>query len=431
MKKTTRILILFSALFLVICCNKKFDEPIIISTPTGTIISIKLLKDSLSKIKDNDSTTFSITGNVTTEETNGNFYKVAYMQDTTGAVELRLNFAGGLYIGDSIIINLDSLDITFEDDKLTIENIELDKSVVKIATEKFVEPKLISFNSVDLSNDQCKLIKLSNVEFETTGITYADPSSFIGGDNANLNLKDCDGNIYKVRTSDYANFGDVLVDSGNGDITGILISYSNDLQLFIRDINEVQLDSTKCNGSSVGGGTGGGGTSGDILFKDFEDGSMTSGGWKNFWSGTNPNIGGWELYTTFGVNGPVAKASNYSSSTNYACESWLVSPLFDLTIASSPYLVFDNVTRYSGDDLELYISSNYDGVSNPDQSGTWINLTSYVPNWDTDDFSWDLVSSGNTDLTQFISPSVAIAFKYSGSDSNGATWEVDNILITE
>jgi hypothetical protein len=26
---------------------------------------------------------------------------------------------------------------------------------------------------------------------------------------------------------------------------------------------------------------------------------------------------------------------------------------------------------------------------------------------------------------------VAIAFKYSGSDSNGATWEVDNILITE
>ena len=43
-----------------------------------------------------------------------------------------------------------------------------------------------------------------------------------------------------------------------------------------------------------------------------------------------------------------------------------------------------------------YISSNYDGVSNPDIQGTWFNLTSYVPNWDTDNFDWDLVSSGNT-----------------------------------
>ena len=58
-------------------------------------------------------------------------------------------------------------------------------------------------------------------------------------------------------------------------------------------------------------------------------------------------------------------------------------------------------------------------------------LTGYVPNWDTDDFQWDLVSSGNTDLTPFIAPSVAIAFKYTGTNSDGATWEVDNIIIRE
>ena len=40
-------------------------------------------------------------------------------------------------------------------------------------------------------------------------------------------------------------------------------------------------------------------------------------------------------------------------------------------------------------------------------------------------------SSGNTDLTNFISPSVAIAFKYIGTNSDGATWEVDNIVVTE
>ena len=37
--------------------------------------------------------------------------------------------------------------------------------------------------------------------------------------------------------------------------------------------------------------------------------------------------------------------------------------------------------------------------------------------------------SGNTDLSQFIAPSVAIAFKYTGTNSDGATWEVDNIII--
>jgi hypothetical protein len=109
----------------------------------------------------------------------------------------------------------------------------------------------------------------------------------------------------------------------------------------------------------------------------------------------------------------------------------MVSPLFDLTVASAPYLVFDNVTRYSGNPLELYISYDYDGSSNPSQQGTWIDITGYVPNWDTDDFQWDLVSSGNTDLTPFIAPSVAIAFKYTGTNSNGATWEVDNIIIRE
>ena len=81
--------------------------------------------------------------------------------------------------------------------------------------------------------------------------------------------------------------------------------------------------------------------------------------------------------------------------------------------------------------MELYISSNYDGVSNPDVQGNWFELTSFVPNWDPDSNDWGFVSSGNIDITQFISSSVTIAYKYVGTSSNGATWEVDNIIITE
>ena len=426
MKRMKNIILILTVISLQFSCNKKYDEPIINTAPTGTIISIDSLKSSLQDILNNDSVKFTITGNITTEETNGNFYKVAYMQDKTGAVELSLNFAGGLYIGDSVLLNLDSLDITFEDDKLKIENIEVDKNIVKIATEKNVTPLIVSYNSLNLSKDQCKLIKLTNVEFETTGIVYADPSSFIGGDNANLILKDCNGESFLVRTSDYANFSDVVVDSGNGSITGIFSGFGGDYQIFIRDINEVKLDSARCNGSSGGGGSGSG-----ILLKDFNDGSITSGNWKSFWTGTTTteNWGEWEIF-----GGNVASAGNFDVSIfqNYACESWMVSPTVDLTSTSSPFLSFDNVVQYEpGPRLELFISSDYDGVSNPSQQGTWIDLTNYVPNWDVDSGDWDFVSSGNIDLTQFISPTTTIAFKYTGTDSNGATWEIDNILIDE
>jgi hypothetical protein len=188
----------------------------------------------------------------------------------------------------------------------------------------------------------------------------------------------------------------------------------------------VKLDSTRCNGSSGGSGSGSG-----VLLKDFNDGSITSGNWKSFWTGTTTteNWGEWEIF-----GGNVASAGNFDVSIfqNYACESWMVSPAVDLTSTSSPFLSFDNVVQYEpGPRLELFISSDYDGVSNPSQQGTWIDLTNYVPNWDVDSGDWDFVSSGNIDLTQFISPTTTIAFKYTGTDSNGATWEIDNILIDE
>ena len=90
------------------------------------------------------------------------------------------------------------------------------------------------------------------------------------------------------------------------------------------------------------------------LIKNFDDGSLTSGGWQTFWSGANPNIGEWEI-----LFGNIAKASNYSNFNNYACESWLVSPSIDLSSSSAPFLIFDNDVRYLGSQLELYINDKY------------------------------------------------------------------------
>jgi len=423
MKRMKNIILILGIIALQFSCNKKYDNPPANDVPVGEIISIGDLKDMFTGSVTVIDSNYSIVGNITTEETNGAFYKEIYMEDLSGAIKIQLKASGGLYIGDSIRINIIGVTMSEYGDLIQLDNIDVDQQVVKIATEKFVEPFESSINQLSINEDQSRLVKLNDVEFTEMGMTYADAINLTTGSRI---LSDCNGNTISVRTSGYANFADDTLPSGKGTVIGIFTIYNSEKQFVVRDINEVKLDSTRCNGSSGGSGSGSG-----VLLKDFNDGSITSGNWKSFWTGTTTteNWGEWEIF-----GGNVASAGNFDVSIfqNYACESWMVSPAVDLTSTSSPFLSFDNVVQYEpGPRLELFISSDYDGVSNPSQQGTWIDLTNYVPNWDVDSGDWDFVSSGNIDLTQFISPTTTIAFKYTGTDSNGATWEIDNILIDE
>ena len=423
MKNYSHFLTILLCLGFTISCNKTYDEPPVIEIPEGTRISISDLKDMFTGSPITLDSNYSINGNITCEETNGNFYKEAYIQDLSGAIKLKLDASGGLYIGDSVRVNLNGVTMSEYGDLIQLDNISVDEQIVKIATDRFVTPYTTSINNLNIEDDQSRLIKLDSVEFQSINVTYADAVNLATGERY---LNDCNGNSILVRTSGYANFADDTVASGKGSIIGIFTRYGATKQFIIRDITEVNMEGDRCGGSSGGGG----GSGNYILNKDFNDGSVTSGGWGSFWSGTTTteNWGEWGIF-----GGDVAAASNFdiNTFTNYACESWLVSPSFDLTGTSSPYLVFDNVTRYNGPGLELYISSNYDGSSDPTQQGTWLNITSYVPNWDTDSGDWSFVSSGNIDLTPFISNNLNIAFKYVGTNADGATWELDNIIVND
>jgi len=252
MKKVKNTIKIFFTICLLYSCNKTYDNPPINEVPIGNIISISDLKDMFTGSATVIDSNYSIFGNITCEETNGNFYKEVFMQDLSGAIKLKLKASGGLYIGDSIRINIQGITMSEYGELIQLENVDVDQQVVKIATERFITPYEATIPQLSLSEDQSRLVKLNDVEFSEMGMTYADAVNLSTGSRL---LSDCNGNTVSVRTSGYANFADDTLPSGNGSIVGIFTIYNSEKQFVIRDINEVMLDSSRCNAG--GGGTGG------------------------------------------------------------------------------------------------------------------------------------------------------------------------------
>ena len=252
MKRMKNIILILTVISLQFSCNKKYDNPPANEVPVGEIISIGDLKDMFTGSVTVIDSNYSIVGNITTEETNGAFYKEIYMEDLSGAIKIQLKASGGLYIGDSIRINVKDVTMSEYGDLIQLDNIDVDLQVVKIATEKFIEPFESSINQLSINEDQSRLVKLNDVEFTEMGMTYADAINLTTGSRI---LSDCNGNTISVRTSGYANFADDTLPSGKGSVIGIFTIYNSEKQFVVRDINEVKLDSTRCNGSSGGSGS--------------------------------------------------------------------------------------------------------------------------------------------------------------------------------
>ena len=166
--------------------------------------------------------------------------------------------------------------------------------------------------------------------------------------------------------------------------------------------------------------------SAQYLDKNFNDLSLTSGGWSTQIVVDTTN---W-FVDSFGGDDFV-KITNYSNSQNVPANTWLISPSVDLTSASQPMLSFETIMKWPGAALTLYISTDYDGTSNPISQGTWTDITS-LATWDVDNTTWgSWTPSGDVDLSSYISSTTYIAYEYIGSSNSGSTWEIDNILMTE
>lgn len=390
-------------------CEKELDSPTPRSIPDGAIITVAQLKALFvnQPVSFND-TNLNIVVTVTADETDGNFYKNVYAQDSTGGICLRLLNSGGLYIGDKIRVYLPGTVLSPYNGLMQLDSVNVDNNTVKWATQVAVQPLVLGINDLDPVAHQSMLVRLDSVEFvasEAVGSTWADA---VNNQSVNHTLEDCSGNQVLVRTSGYANYAGQPLPQGKGSFLGVLGVFGTDLQLYARRVTEVNLNGPRCPGQEL-----------PFFVKNFNDVSVTSGGWTQWTSSTIQ----WTT-NTIGSNDGTAygQVKNWNGSANIPGESWLISPAIDLSSETAPRLSFITACNYNGAPLQVLVSTDYNGGE--PATATWTPLSPILSPG-----GWAWTGSGALDLSSFSSTNVRIAFKYTGTNTDGKTWEVDDIKI--
>jgi hypothetical protein len=409
------LLYVFVALLVLASCDKELDSPPRRTLPTGQVLTVAQLRGLFTgnaiKFR-GDSSVYAV---VTADEQNGNLYKNIYVQDHTGAIQLRLMNSGGLYQGDSIRIYLPGTVLSAYNGMLQLDSVDVDNNVVKQATLVHKEPRTVTIAELNAVYApvwshplQGMLVRLHGVQFIASEAATATWGDAVGQSTVNRNIQDCANATVLVRNSGYANFAAQRLPTGKGTFVAVMGSFGTTAQLFVRNLNEIRLDSARCGGENL-----------PIMAKDFEDLSISSGGW------TQQNVLGNVAWTasSFGTD-KFGKITNFSGGVNTACETWYISPSVNLSTATAPKLNFRTACNYTGANIEVLVSTDYTGGA--PSTATWTTLN---PTISAGAFAW--AQSGDISLGSYLAPNFRVAFKYTGSASDGKTWEVDDIRIAE
>ncbi len=259
-------LLLTSLVFVTSCVDQEFDEPPghVVKSNSNTTIGelLAMITNTPTKITED----IVIEGIVISDDEAGNFYKELRIQDGTGGINLSID-AVSLYsaypVGRRVYVNCKDLYLGRSNnlptlggslDGTDIQRINsglIDRFIEKGATGQTLVPRDVSI--ADLGPDDVNtLVRLSEVEFVEglTGGTYADAVTSFG---LNRDIANCNGDQIIVRTSGFADFAGVEMASGNGTLVAVMSIYNNDLQLQIRDLEDVKMDSDRCGSGNQGG----------------------------------------------------------------------------------------------------------------------------------------------------------------------------------
>lgn len=372
---------------------------------------------------------------ITSSDEAGNIYKNIYIQDETGAIGVRVdqsNICTKYPVGQTIYIDLEGLCVSVYggEQQIAIYDESNNYKTAPIPWEIFQEKAIrdgwgapenvkpivlddISTINTSPDNYKFKLVQFTGVTFQNGGKGIFAPEDAYGEEN----ITDSHGNSIIVRTSNYASFASNKLPEGKGNITGILGRFNGTWQLTLRTANDVS-DFTGSNeeGGNEGGETPSGETK-TILEETFassqgsftiEDKQLPEGGtyvWKH------------DNYQNPGY----MKASAYIGSAKTA-ESWLISPVIDLSQATVATLTFDHTHKFAGTPFENYLTLWITEAN----TENWKQLT--IDKYGTNN-DYTFVTS-TIDLSAYAGKTIKFAFKYVSDTTAAGTWEVKNVKVT-
>ncbi|HBZ67234.1 MAG TPA: hypothetical protein DEO70_10375 [Bacteroidales bacterium] len=402
------------------CVKEDFDTP-----PTDvpsydpssdSVVTIAQLKTLYTGVIENDSITDNLTikGVVVSSDEEGNFYQVLAIQDETGGIQILLE-PRSLYlhyrVGQTVYVKCMGLHLSAYGSLIQLGNRNIAKlseittaEVSKYLFRDGLPTEVVpvthsSASTITINSDDNTYVRLTGVKFRNAGSKVV-PSS----DDSDQAIVFKDGTEIIMRTSSYTKFAKNILPNDTGTIYGVITRYNDKVQLVLNHWGDLHHFSFE-----------------QPLF--IETFSAGLGSFKSY------SVLGAQAWTTATYDDGCALMSGYASSSRFPNEDWLISPQINLTGRTDAIMnVYQAVNYVDGkwENIQVMISSDYDGTSDPSTQGTWTELT--IPNRPIGT-SWDFVSSGDISLAAFANQKVYIGFKYRSTSSVAASWEIGSVSV--
>lgn len=422
-----------------------------ISSGTLELKTIKQVKELY--IKGNDplkiESEIVVKGYVISSDKSGNFYKEFYMQDApenpSAGIKVALNLSNsynkfnlgreiyirlkGLFIGetnsgDGIITIGGKISAT---DNSEIENVttnQIPNHIFRTETTEEIVPKIIDFAAINETHIGT-FITLENVFFESslTGKAYVDPKEDF---DTQRKIQTCLGLGYDyllLETSSFSKFANETLPEKAGIINAVVSKDfgGNFIVLNLNDSNDIVMNDERCSPLPIEDFTT------ILLDENFDDqsGDISVPNWINF---REVGTKSWRSYTDSYSQSKAARIGS-SSSNDDETITWLITESIDLDSTSQEFLSFETSNSFAnGSELEVLISTNFNGDKNNINAATWDVLPAKIVS-DGENFkSW--IHSTYIDLSNYTGTAF-IAFKYTGNGNPNfdGTYELDNVII--
>ncbi len=446
------ILLFFSGAIMLSCVHDddfsvpeiKVEEPNI--TVNTDIVSVKQMyrgyEPKRIETGDGSNNEMYLEAFVISSDESGNIYKQLFIQDapenptagvviSTEATDLYTKFepgrkiyfrVDGLYIGQ--YAGLPSIGIQDGDEVGRINREDFEERIFRSTEKAELVPTLIPIAESQDPGILSTLVQFENVQFPDglAGVEhYGNLTNTYG---VNRIVENCDDETIILRTSGFSDFKNLRLPEGNGTLTAVLSIFGNDVQLLIRDTDDVNMTGERCATIPEGAVE-------LPFFQNFEGQAAGQGVEVSIDGWTNVNINNgdrlWEV-REFNYN-KYAQTSAYNSGES-PYEVWLVTPGLILPVDSNPTLTFDsNDGHYNGDGLMVKVSTDFDGDVS---TATWTDMNPIISSGHTTGFGENFTPSGEIDLSEHAGQVIYIAYRYLGA-SNGisTTYQIDNISVEE